>query len=51
MRAVVCEAATNSDSIVESATHACFLHIHATKAPAIITTPPLTDFLSFLSAA
>ncbi|EEY52901.1 uncharacterized protein PITG_23169 [Phytophthora infestans T30-4] len=46
-----CDADVNSASIVESDTPVCFLQIHCTTAPSIVTTPPVTDFLSLLSAA
>ncbi|POM79277.1 Hypothetical protein PHPALM_3095 [Phytophthora palmivora] len=49
--AAVWEAATNSASMVDKSTHFCFLHIHPTTMSFIIMTPPLTDFLSALSAA
>ncbi|OWZ24722.1 hypothetical protein PHMEG_000156 [Phytophthora megakarya] len=49
--ALISDAATNSDPIVDKGTHVCFLHSHATTTPSTMITPPVTDFLSFLSPA
>ncbi|EEY57637.1 uncharacterized protein PITG_00198 [Phytophthora infestans T30-4] len=45
------EADVNSASMVDSDTPVCFLHTQWTIAPSIVTTPPVTDFRSPLSAA
>ncbi|OWZ15969.1 hypothetical protein PHMEG_00010297 [Phytophthora megakarya] len=47
----ITEAAVYSASIVDSDTPPCFLHIQDTAIPSSVSSPPVTDFLSVLSAA